>query len=208
MGLFNILDNKKISKNNKDDKTKLSFKNSRISFNETLPTFTELQIGEWSSSSNPITIHAYHTSSLKLTIHKFVHIGKNLKWIASKEHTPELISNHMNALFLNEEEFEKTYSKYHKDSPFLEIGNDVWIGHDVIMIGNIKIGNGSVIGAGTVLTHDVEPYEIVAGNPQKHIKYRFEKEDIEKLQELKWWDWSDEKIKANIGKFFDKTLLD
>ncbi len=198
---LNILNNKKI------DDAEFSFKNSRISFNNPMPKFTELNIGEWTSCSAPLTVHAYHTSSLKLSIMKFVHIGKNFKWIASKEHTPELISNNLNALFLNEEEFQKTYLMHHDDSPMLKIGNDAWIGDNVIIIGTVNIGNGSVIGAGTVITHDVNPYEVVAGNPQKHIKYRFDKKSIEKLEEIKWWDWNDKKIRSNINFFFNKELL-
>ena len=196
-----------IIKNKKDIKESYVFKNSRISFNDPIPNFTKLSIGEWSSSSNPLTIHAYHVSELKLVINKFVHIGKNLKWLASKEHTPELLSNNLNSLFLNEEEFEKIYLRYHNDSPILEIGNDVWIEDNVIIIGTIKIGDGSVVGAGTVITHDVKPYEVVAGNPQKHIRYRFNKKDIDKLKKIKWWNWEDKKIKANIDKFFNNNLL-
>lgn len=81
-GFLNILNNKKI------DNPEFHFKNSRISFNSPIPKFTELKVGEWTSCSAPLTVHAYHTSSLKLNINKFVHIGKNFKWIASKEHTP------------------------------------------------------------------------------------------------------------------------
>ncbi|MGC8479398.1 MAG: CatB-related O-acetyltransferase [Candidatus Micrarchaeia archaeon] len=201
---FNILNKRE---NKKGENGLDVFKNSRISFNSPIPKFTDLKIGEWSSCSNPLTIHAYHTSNLKLIINKFVHIGKNFKWLASKEHTPELISNNLNALFLNEEEFEKIYLKYHEDSPILEIGNDVWIGDNVIIIGTVKVGNGSVIGAGAVVTHNVEPYEVVAGNPQKHIKYRFDKNSIDKLNEVEWWDWSDKKIKTNINRFFNNDLL-
>ncbi|MBX6953362.1 CatB-related O-acetyltransferase [Providencia rettgeri] len=69
------------------------------------------------------------------------------------------------------------------------IGNDVWIADDVVIKGNIKIGDGAVIAANSVVTKDVPPYAIVAGVPAKVIKYRFPEEVIIKLLKLKWWDY-------------------
>lgn len=84
------------------------------------------------------------------------------------------------------------------------IGNDVWIGHGVTIMAGIKIGNGAVIGSGAVVTHDVESYSIVAGVRAKKIRYRFSKDVINRLEEIKWWDWPHEKIKDR----FDDFLLD
>ena len=70
----------------------------------------------------------------------------------------------------------------------LEIGNDCWIGYNVIILsGCHSIGNGAVIGAGSVVTKDVPPYSIVAGNPAKVIRYRFDQKTIEMLEESKWY---------------------
>lgn len=76
------------------------------------------------------------------------------------------------------------------------IGNDVWIGCDVIILGGVHIGNGAVIGAGAVVAKDVPPYAIVVGNPARVIKYRFEPEVIQRLQNIKWWYWPAEQIRA------------
>lgn len=81
------------------------------------------------------------------------------------------------------------------------IGNDVWIGSHVLIRGGVKVGNGAIIGAGAVVVKDVPPYAIVGGVPAKVIRYRFSDEVIAKLQELKWWDMPDEKLKENIGMF-------
>lgn len=73
----------------------------------------------------------------------------------------------------------------HKDK--IEIGNDVWIGDNVTILKG-KIGDGAVIGAGSVVTKDIPPYAIAVGNPAKVIKYRFDEEKIKQLLEEKWWD--------------------
>ncbi|BCK00815.1 CatB-related O-acetyltransferase [Anaerocolumna chitinilytica] len=79
------------------------------------------------------------------------------------------------------------------------IGNDVLISLNAIILEGVTIGSGAVIGAGAVVTKDVKPYEIVGGVPAKHIKYRFSEHEINRLLELKWWDWDILKIKRNIG---------
>ena len=71
----------------------------------------------------------------------------------------------------------------------IEIGNDVWIGKDCVIMSGIKIGSGAVIGVRSIVTKDVEPYTIVAGSPAKPIRKRFTDEQIEKLLEIRWWDW-------------------
>ncbi|MFW5394146.1 CatB-related O-acetyltransferase, partial [Yersinia sp. 2544 StPb PI] len=68
------------------------------------------------------------------------------------------------------------------------IGNDVWFGANSLILKGINIGDGAVIGAGAVVTKDVPPYAIVAGNPAKIIKMRFDSETISKLICIKWWD--------------------
>ena len=85
------------------------------------------------------------------------------------------------------------------------IGNDVWIGTRAIIPSGVKIGDGAVIGAGAVVTKDVKPYEIVGGAPAKHLKWRFPEHIRRQLLEIKWWDWSEEKIKKN-KKFFTTDL--
>ncbi len=83
----------------------------------------------------------------------------------------------------------------------LEIGHDVWIGHGaVILSGCEKIGNGSVIAAGAVVTKDVPPYAIVGGIPAKVLKYRFDQEIIDLLEESKWWTHTPQELYS----FYDK----
>ena len=73
----------------------------------------------------------------------------------------------------------------------LEIGNDVWIGSKVLITAACsKIGDGAIIGAGSVVTHNVEPYTIVAGNPARVIRRRFPDEKVTQIMETKWWNYS------------------
>lgn len=87
------------------------------------------------------------------------------------------------------------------------IGNDVWIGSKCLIKGGVTIGDGAIIGMGSVVTHDVPPYEIWAGNPAKCIRKRFDDETIARLLELKWWDWEDEKLEKYGDHFRDPQAL-
>ena len=88
----------------------------------------------------------------------------------------------------------------------VNIGNDVWIGDNVTIMANIKIGDGAIIATNSHVIKDVEPYAIYGGNPAKLIKYRFKKEQIEKLLSIKWWDWDEMKINENIHLLCNKDI--
>lgn len=78
------------------------------------------------------------------------------------------------------------------------VGNDVWIGQDATILPGIHIGDGAIIGANSVVTKDVPPYSVVAGNPAVIKKYRFDAETIQLLLEFKWWNKPIEEIKRII----------
>lgn len=81
------------------------------------------------------------------------------------------------------------------------IGNDVWIGESVFIKDGIKIGNGAIIGAHSVVTHDIPSYAIVAGAPAKIIRYRFTERQIKELEEIKWWNMNDKELKKVLKNF-------
>ncbi len=82
------------------------------------------------------------------------------------------------------------------------IGNDVFIGVNVTILDGVNISDGAIIAAGAVVVCDVPPYAIFGGIPAKLIKFRFSPEIIKELLEIKWWDWSDEKL-FDVGLYFE-----
>jgi virginiamycin A acetyltransferase len=78
------------------------------------------------------------------------------------------------------------------------VGNDVWIGREAVIMPGVRVGHGSVIAAGAVVTGDVEPYTIVGGNPATLIRPRFDPEVVARLLEIAWWQWPIEKISRNV----------
>lgn len=79
------------------------------------------------------------------------------------------------------------------------VGNDVWIGQDVTVMPGVRIGDGAVVAARSVVTRDVPAYAVVGGNPAKVIRMRFGEDVIERLVRLKWWDWPVERITEKMG---------
>ena len=77
------------------------------------------------------------------------------------------------------------------------IGCDVYVGFEAVVTSGVTIGDGAIIAARAVVTKDVEPYSVVAGNPGRHVKYRFDGPTREALLRIKWWDWPDAKVAAH-----------
>ncbi len=84
----------------------------------------------------------------------------------------------------------------------IKIGNDVWLGRNVIITNGANIGNGVIAGAGAVITRDVPDYAIVAGVPARIMRYRYTEEQIEKLNAIAWWTWSDQEIRDRYDDFY------
>lgn len=170
----------------------------------------KIRIGRNSSSSNIIHVIAFSPERTEIGVGSYTRIGENLYLMPSSRHTPDFVSSHMNRLFFGTED-ERYDALYHskktgKDSR-VSIGNDVWIGNDVKIIGSREIGDGAVIAAGSIVTHDVGPYEIVGGTPAKRIGYRFSNSIRDKLLKIEWWNWSEEKIRQNLGYFYNPALF-
>ncbi len=77
------------------------------------------------------------------------------------------------------------------------IGSDVWVGFEAVIMSGVEIGHGAAVAARAVVTKDVEPYSVVAGNPARHVKYRFDESTREALLRIKWWDWPRQVVAAH-----------
>ena len=80
------------------------------------------------------------------------------------------------------------------------IGNDVWIGYEVVMMPGVQVGDGAIIAAKSVVVSDVPPYTIFGGNPAKCVRQRFDEDAIRALLEVAWWHWDIKKITRNLEK--------
>lgn len=123
-------------------------------------------------------------------------------YIGGATHPLDRVSSSV-CFYLKDNSFKCFYNDDYEWKTHTTIGNDVWIGTRAIILGGINIADGAVIGSGSVVTKDIGPYEIWAGNPAKFIRKRFDDETIEKLLKSKWWDWPDEKLYAKGSNFID-----
>lgn len=96
---------------------------------------------------------------------------------------------------------------YFEEVPRTRIGNDVWIGANVIVLDGVKVGDGAIIAAGAVVTKDVPAYAVVAGIPAKIIKYRFSATEIGLLVKVRWWSLPDETLKSLAALFRGRDVM-
>ena len=146
-------------------------------------------------------LYHYPINHDRLIIGKFCSIACGAKFIfTSANHKLGSLSTYPFPLFFEEWDLDRanvTDSWDHKGD--IVIGNDVWIGYEAVVMQGVTIGDGAIIGARAVVTKDIPPYTIVGGVPAKPIRKRFSDDIIARLLEIKWWDWSDDKIKENIS---------
>ncbi len=160
----------------------------------------KIEIGDFTSIWGPnVELFAGYG---KIKIGKFCSIARNVT-IYNFNH----ILNRPSTFFFNKRFFTGNQDDDIISKGDVEIGNDVWIGANSVILSGVKVGNGAVIAAGSIVSKDVPPYAVVGGNPAIVLKFRFSDEVIDKLLELKWWDWAYEKILANQS-FFNKDVVE
>jgi acetyltransferase-like isoleucine patch superfamily enzyme len=89
----------------------------------------------------------------------------------------------------------------------IEIGNDVWIGRNARILDGVKIGDGAIVGAFAVIAKDIPSYSIVVGNPAEIKHYRFNEDQIKKLLEIRWWNWSDDVVRERLEDMKDVDIF-
>jgi virginiamycin A acetyltransferase len=163
-------------------------------------TNPNIQVGDYTYSHNREHPEDFEKENVvfgltsRLTIGKFCTFARECRIILEDANHPmDGFSTYPFFIFQNE-------WAYHWDHPEGQtiIHNDVWVGHRAMLMPNITVHSGAIIGAGAVVTKDVPPYAIVAGNPARIIRTRFPDTTIVKLLDIAWWDWPHDKITRNL----------
>lgn len=161
----------------------------------------KIAVGDYSYIGGPGRISGL--KSTKVSIGKFTSISSGINIIGALHKNQ--ISNFPFIKIFPEEKI--NWSNGHGVSKGdIFIGNDVWIGLNVIILSGVKIENGAIIGAGSVVTKDIPAYAIAAGVPAKVLKYRFKNEEIKQLLEIEWWNWDIVKIRSNLKYFTEDKI--
>lgn len=176
----------------------------RTAFLKSIIKNPNIIVGDYTYYDDPEDIHNFEKNVLyhfdfigdKLIIGNFCQIATAVKFIMNGgNHDLNGFSSFPFVIF----------QTYWPEVPFkpnrkkdTQIGNDVWIGYGATIMPGVNIGDGAIIATGAVVTKDVAPYEIVGGNPASVIRKRFDKETIDFLLKLQWWNWPIEQIKEYV----------
>lgn len=150
------------------------------------------------------TYFAPNSSISNAKIGRYCSIGPDVKIGLGNHPSEKIVTTHPAFFSINKQSTVIYADKnYFKEFSMVNIGNDVWIGANVIIKDGIHISDGAIVGAGAVVVKNVQPYSIVGGVPAQLIKYRFSQEEINFLKQFKWWDKSDEWLKKHWKNFLD-----
>lgn len=173
--------------------------NQNPKYNNAIIKVGDLTYGHPDTNSPRIV---YFGERTELEIGKFCSIAENVTIFIGGYHNSSFISTYPFSTAFSDVPF--TDILVHK--PKTKIGNDVWIGANVIIMAGIKIGNGAIVAAGSVVVKDISDYEIIGGNPAKTIGKRFSDEQIEGLNKIAWWDWDITKIKSSASVLQSESI--
>lgn len=150
--------------------------------------------------------HHYDFNGDKLIIGKFCQIASGVNFIMNgANHQMNSVSTFPFYIFEGWNEDVPPLSKMPLKGDTV-VGNDVWIGQNVTVLPGVKIGDGAIIGANSVVSKDIPPYTVAAGNPVKEIRKRFDDELIQLMLELRWWDKNIDEINGLITILTDDNL--
>jgi virginiamycin A acetyltransferase len=142
-------------------------------------------------------LYNYDFTKVKLVFGKFCAIAAETRFMMTGDHKLDAISTFPFPIFGHG--WEDTYDIATLPTKGdIIVGNDVWFGYNSLIKGGVTIGDGAIIATSAVVVKDVPAYSIVAGNPAKVVKMRFDDSTIERLLRISWWNWDIEKINSNL----------
>lgn len=160
-------------------------------------------IGEY-TYGHPTILH--WGENVNLYIGKFCSIANDVTIFLGGEHRTDWISTYPFNIINSDFPNARNITGHPKTKGDVSIENDVWIGNGATIMSGVTIGNGAVVGTKAVVTKDVPAYAIVAGNPARIIKYRFDNDTISKLEQIQWWNWPIEKINNEVRNICDSDI--
>ncbi len=141
----------------------------------------------------------------KLTIGKYCSIAENVTILLGGNHRADWVTTYPFPAIADFPDA-KEISGHPASKGDVVIGNDVWIAYGCIILSGVTISDGAIIAAGAVVTKDVSAYSIVAGNPAREVKKRFDQKQIDRLLEISWWNWSEQKVKENFKSLCNEDI--
>jgi virginiamycin A acetyltransferase len=181
----------------------------RVGFLRALVDRPNIEIGDFTYYDDPLgpdkfvercVLHHYDFIGDKLVIGKFCAIAEGARFIMNgANHAMSGFSTYPFNIFGHgwEKGFDvSTWTREIRGDTVVE--NDAWIGMEAVILPGVTIGDGAIVAARALVSHDVPPYAIVAGNPAKVVKMRFDARTVKRLLAIAWWDWPVEKITRNL----------
>jgi acetyltransferase-like isoleucine patch superfamily enzyme/MoaA/NifB/PqqE/SkfB family radical SAM enzyme len=183
---------------------------SRVCFLKNAVKSPFIEIGDFTYYDDPEPPHEFATRNVlyhypfigdKLIIGKFCALARGVRFIMNgANHANARLTSYPFGFFRGGWETAQPAADLpdHYGRGDTVIGNDVWIGYEAMIMPGVKIGHGAVVGSRTVVTRDVPPYAVVAGNPGNIVRMRFAPDVIQHLLALAWWDWPVERITRHL----------
>jgi acetyltransferase-like isoleucine patch superfamily enzyme len=144
----------------------------------------------------------------KINVGKYNSIGRDCNFFLHANHRPDWVTTSSQLLGPVTNEIADLHMTMGHPAckGDITIENDVWIGANSTIMSGVTIHNGAIVAAGSVVTKDVPPYAIVAGNPGKIVKFRFTEDQIKDLLEISWWNWNEDKIKESAMTLWSQDI--
>lgn len=153
-------------------------------------SYGDLAVLEWGEGST-------------LAIGAYTSIGTDVKVFLGGEHRIDWVTTFPFSVLWDSGKQIKGHPKSKGD---VVIGSDVWIANEAVIMSGVDVGHGAVIGARAIVTRDVPAYAVVAGNPARIVKFRFDQPTIERLLKIKWWEWEPGRIANALPALLNEDI--